>query len=319
MSELEHFKKSIDLRSFAASRGYVRDKRESSENCTVMRAPNGDKIVIIVAQKSGDWVYYSVRDDRDNGTIIDFLQWRGGGSLGEVRKILRAWSGGSVKHEDFGPPLLPVSRDRGAVLTAWGRATPCVSLPYLTSRGLGPEVLALPNFLDRVRVDQRGNALFPHFDGAGLCGFEIKNQRFTGFATGGTKGLWFSLVVGEVKSLVLCESAIDALSFHVLNATEGARYMSTGGALNPLQPALLRSAMEKLPVGASVLLAFDRDAGGEKLVEAVRAVAPSSAELRRVHPPEGMGKDWNDYLKLTRGLRAAERAPEPDGASGPGF
>jgi hypothetical protein len=36
-----------------------------------------------------------------------------------------------------------------------------------------------------VRIDSRGNAVFPHFDGAGLCGYEIKNQRFTGFAAGG--------------------------------------------------------------------------------------------------------------------------------------
>jgi len=39
-----------------------------------MRHPDGDKIVIARNDTSGAWVYFSVRDDRDNGTIIDFLQ-----------------------------------------------------------------------------------------------------------------------------------------------------------------------------------------------------------------------------------------------------
>jgi len=39
-----------------------------------MRHRDGDKIVIARNDTSGAWVYFSVRDDRDNGTIIDFLQ-----------------------------------------------------------------------------------------------------------------------------------------------------------------------------------------------------------------------------------------------------
>jgi hypothetical protein len=77
--ELERFKTEIDLIAFAASRGYVRDGRESSQNCEVMRTSNGDKVVIVkhIDNKGAEhWVYYCVRDARDNGTIIDFLQWR---------------------------------------------------------------------------------------------------------------------------------------------------------------------------------------------------------------------------------------------------
>ncbi|MEW6659306.1 MAG: DUF3991 domain-containing protein [Thermodesulfobacteriota bacterium] len=43
-----------------------------------------------------------------------------------------------------------------------------------------------------VRVDQRHNTLFPQHDKDSLCGFEIKNQGFSGFAPGGVKGLWYS-------------------------------------------------------------------------------------------------------------------------------
>ena len=306
-NELEKFKTGVNLSEFAASRDYELDRLESSKRCAVMRHPNGHKIVIIRHKKSGDWVYYSPHDDRDNGTVIDFLQNRGGGSLGEVRKTLRAWLGGSrpvgVQLPAFVRDLLPVSRDRAAVIKEWERARRCLSLPYLTSRGLGPDVLALPRFAGCVRVDQRHNALFPHYDKDGLCGFEIKNKGFTGFAPGGTKGLWFSKAESTDRQLVLTESAIDAISWHVLHCDElWTRYMSTGGALNPQQPALLRGAMEKLPAGAVVLLAFDHDEGGENLVDEVRAIAPAGRELRRVLPDVGTGKDWNEMLKYRLGL-----------------
>ena len=42
-----------------------------------------------------------------------------------------------------------------------------------------------------------------------------------------------------------------------------ARCMSTGGELNPQQPALLRGAMEKVPEGSVIILGFDLDEGGE--------------------------------------------------------
>ena len=300
--ELERFKTGVNLSEFAAARGYALDRRESSLNSAVMRHPDGDKIVI-ARNENGDWMYFSVRDGGDNGTVIDFIQKRTGDNLGQVRKTLRAWSGSarpSVPEVAFVRDLFPVTRDRAAVMAAWERARACLALPYLTSRGLGPEVLGLPIFAGCVRVDARQNALFPHYDREGLCGFEVKNRDFTGFAAGGIKGLWYSKARATDNRLVLTESAIDAVSFHVLQGDDRTRYMSTGGSLNPQQPALIRGAMEKLPPGGVVLLAFDNDEGGEKLTEEVQAFAPSGREVRRVLP-EG-GKDWNQVLKTRLGL-----------------
>jgi len=268
----------------------------------VMRHPNGDKIVI-ARNENGDWMYFSVRDGGDNGTVIDFIQKRTGENLGQVRKTLRSWSGSarpSVAEAAFVRDLFPITRDRAAVMAAWEQARTCLSLPYLTSRGLGPEVLSLPLFAGCVRVDARQNALFPHYDREGLCGFEIKNRDFTGFASGGVKGLWYSRAKTTDARLVLTESAIDAMSFHVLQGNVWTRYMSTGGSLNLQQPALLRGAMEKLASSGVVLLAFDLDEGGEKLAEEVRAIAPAGRDVRRVMP-EG-GKDWNQVLKNQLGL-----------------
>ena len=111
------------------------------------------------------------------------------------------------------------------VMAACAQARACLSLPYLTSRGLGPDVLGLPIFAGCIRVDARNNALFPHYDREGLCGFEVKNLNFTGFAPGGVKGLWYSRAKTTDARLVLTESAIDAMSFHVLQGDAWTRYM----------------------------------------------------------------------------------------------
>lgn len=302
MNELERFKNSINLTEFAASRSYTLDRRESSRASAVMRHPNGDKI-IIAQSEGGDWIYFSVRDDRDNGTIIDFLQHRGGGSLGDVRKILRNWLGTSlpvVPVGDYIPQLLPMSHDRAATVMAWAQASFRVAVPYLMGRGLDAKLLENERFVGRYRIDKRGNVLFPHYDKEGLCGYEVKNKGFTGFASGGTKGLWYSLCKTTDNTIVFIESAIDGMSYHALKPDLFARYMSTGGTVNPQQPALIRAAVEKMPRGSVVVLAFDHDEGGEKLVEAVQALIPSGLDIRRPLPK--VGKDWNDELKNKLGL-----------------
>src|SRR5580658_6086196 len=91
-AELESFKISIDLRSYAASQGYVLDSRSSCRGSAVMRHENGDKVVIR-RDIDSHYVYFSVRDDGDHGSIIDFVQRRLKLSLGDVRKELRQWLG----------------------------------------------------------------------------------------------------------------------------------------------------------------------------------------------------------------------------------
>ena len=303
-SELEQFKTDVVLPELAAARGYALDSRASSRNSVVMRHPDGDKIIIARYEGTTHWVYFSVRDDRDNGTVVDFLQNRGAGSLGLVRKTLRDWLGTTRPSSQlplFVKELQPVSRDRAGVIAAWEMAEACAALPYLTGRGLGPDILALPLFAGCVRVDRRNNALFPHYDKEGLCGFEVKNKGFTGFASGGVKGLWYSQAKTTDSRLVLVESAIDGLSFHTLQGDPFTRYMSTGGELNPQQPVLLRGAMEKLHPSAVVVLAFDDDEGGEKITKEVEAVAPAGRKLVRMKP-DGV-KDWNQVLKNKLGLK----------------
>jgi hypothetical protein len=69
-TELENFKTRIDLRIYAAGQGYQLDRKESWRGSSVMRHPVSDDKVIIKRGMDGHYVYFSVRDDRDNGTMI---------------------------------------------------------------------------------------------------------------------------------------------------------------------------------------------------------------------------------------------------------
>jgi hypothetical protein len=118
-SELESFKTSIDLRAYAAGQGYQIDKRASWRGTAVMRHPVSNDKVVIKRSLDGHYVYFSVRDDRDNGTIIDFVQFRQRQSLGAVRKELRPWIGmPPVPVPEF--PVLPkTEKDRIKVEAAY--------------------------------------------------------------------------------------------------------------------------------------------------------------------------------------------------------
>jgi hypothetical protein len=160
----------------------------------------------------------------------------------------------------------------------------------------------LDRFIGRVRMDDRGNAIFPHFDQDGLCGYEIKNAGFTGFASDGSKGLWLSNERPEDNRFVTCEAAIDALSHAVLFPDDRARYASIGGKPNPQQPELIRSAIARMPAGGEIVAAMDADAEGRKLAEIVRRAVELSGrgDLRfAIHEPS-IGKDWNDVLRTKR-------------------
>lgn len=309
--ELEDFKTRINLSEFAASKGYHLDRKASSRNSAVMRHEKGDKI-ILARGMDGHWIYFSVVDDTDNGSVIDFLQNRGGGNLGEIRKTLRNWvpaSGlsGVARGEDslpvFALDLEPITKDLAQVRANYHRCVETSSHPYLENvRKIPREVLNSERFAGRILRDERTNTIFPHWNRDGICGFEIKNDNFTGFSPGGEKGFWCSRAQDGDRILVITETAIDALSYETLKGSEGMRYLSTGGALSPLQIDLLKAAFKKLPEGGQIILALDHDEGGEMLKTKIKALfqehdGETPSLSLEVAQPETPGEDWNDVLR----------------------
>jgi len=302
-SELESFKTRIDLRAYAAGQGYELDARSSWRGTSVMRHPLTNDKVVIKRGMDNHYTYFSVRDDRDNGSIIDFVQFRQGISLGAVRKELRPWIGQAPVPVPVFAALPKSERDRAKVETAYARMQDAITgHPYLEqNRAIPGGILSLDRFAGRIRIDERGNAAFPHFDQDGLSGFELKNAGFTGFSSGGSKSLWLSHEFPTDNRLVFCESAIDALSHAVLfpDIQNQTRYASIGGKPSPQQLELIRATVARMPVDSEIVSAMDADAEGAKLAEIIRrAVELSGRHDLRFTLQEPFGhKDWNDALR----------------------
>jgi hypothetical protein len=137
--------------------------------------------------------------------------------------------------------------------------------------------------------DRRGNAVFPLLRRENTpVGAELRGagpQPWRGMAPGSQKDLgYFSVQAQDTTMVILCESAIDAISCWLLHPSS--LCLSTSGARpNPRWfPALLSQRL-------AVYCGFDADATGDAMAEQMIVLHPS---VRRLRPSQ---HDWNDVLK----------------------
>lgn len=317
--ELETMKR-LPINQVAAAFGYRVDRKKSSRHSAVMQSEAGDKIVCSTSRVDGHGVFFSIADNA-SGSVIDLVQKLTGGNLGQVRRELRPLlAPGALPNElDLsGGELRPVAPDLLGVLSRFSAFEPLDGAHgYLSKdRRIPGDLIASPRFAGRIRHDPaRGGVIFPHYgspDGSRdrvLTGYEIRGPDVNVFSKGGRKGLWPSNAFDEDERLCICEGSIDALSYAILRMDLAVtRFVSIGGQLNPEQPALITSAIERLPCG-EVTLAIDNDEGGDLLSQKLLQIFERSGRSDlsvRVDVPETRGADWNQVL-----LDKSAAAPEP--------
>ncbi len=157
------------------------------------------------------------------------------------------------------------------------------------NRAITPSLIQSLIASGRLYADTRGNAVFLMLGkenkpvGAELRG--TGSLPWRGMAPGSHKDLgFFSVLPGLATTVVLCESAIDAISCFLLHPS--ALCVSTSGARpNPRWlPALLSQ-------GLPVYCGFDSDSTGDLIAQHLMALYPVVGRLRpTLH-------DWNDLLK----------------------
>jgi hypothetical protein len=151
---------------------------------------------------------------------------------------------------------------------------------------------------ESVYADARGNAVFLHLDARGKpVGAELRGTthvQWRGMARGSRKAAgYFAVGPADPHELVLCESAIDAISCSALRPT--ARALSTAGACP--HPAWLN---DTLAAGRPVYCGFDADEAGEN---AARLMIARHPEIARLRPAT---HDWNDDLASRRPALASQ-------------
>jgi hypothetical protein len=138
-------------------------------------------------------------------------------------------------------------------------------------------------------ADARANAVFLLLDAAAVAvGAELRGATalaWRGLAPGSRKDRGFFWISPAThRAIVLCESAIDALSCHALHPDY--RCLSTSGA-RP-DPAWLPALLAQ---GLPLYCGFDADPTGDAMARRMHALHPS---LLRLRP---LAKDWNDLLR----------------------
>lgn len=232
---------------------------------------------------------------------LKFINWNecsgGGGAIDLVIHLKKydfktavLWLSGlfpSARIENFigiertrNPTLLTPQRDDSQLHR--------VTRYLVTVRHIEPWLVKLLIDSGTLYADARANAVFlllgkeKRVVGAELRG--TTSLPWRGMAPGSRKDLgYFSIQGCKTTNVVLCESAIDAISCFALHPN--CTTISTSGA-NP-NPAWLKSLINE---GCTVFCGFDSDYTGDKLAEKMIQLHPPVKRLRLAK------HDWNDLL-----------------------
>jgi hypothetical protein len=156
-------------------------------------------------------------------------------------------------------------------------------------RGLPTEMLEPIIASGTLYADARANAVFLlHNEHSFPVGAELRGTSgcaWRGLAPGSQKDLGcFSIPAEPLPRIILCESAIDAISCLALHP--GHRCLSTAGARpNPLW---LRALLDR---GCQIYCGFDADPTGDAMARALIGLHPA---VQRLRPSQ---HDWNDVLR----------------------
>jgi hypothetical protein len=237
--------------------------------------------------------FFNWNEARGGGGAIDLAMHLIGTSFSEALDWLAhlpsASQGGILRPSPSDQPARARHRQPPALPTPVADALPTV-LRYLNRQRRLPLDL-LCSLIDSgdLYADRRANAVFILRDdhnspvGAELRGTGPRCWR--GMAPGSRKDRgYFALAPLRADAVMLCESAIDAISCRVLHPN--ALCVSTSGARpNPAWVPTL------IATGLPVYCAFDTDPTGQRMARAMIVHHPT---VQRLCPP---AHDWNDALR----------------------
>lgn len=252
----------------------------------------GDDTLVVFKGRGNDWMYFNSHDDRDKGSVIDWMKNRvnSGRIVGiEQQPGRNVWQTVNDHFraylnlpEDQRPKLElpPIS------ITAPGEkfhsiytkdCRPLENTAYLESRGITKSTIQNPQFAGRIlnqlhTVQKEGmpaktfvNTAFPAYHEGRVVGLELKGEGYKGQAPESefSRSLWLSkLPEGRPAAhMVVAESALDALSYAQMHPGEKALYASTAGVLTQNKIFEMKRLLseERIP---GIRAAFDNDTQG---------------------------------------------------------
>ncbi|RYC66515.1 toprim domain-containing protein [Spirosoma sordidisoli] len=280
---LDDYRREIDLVVFLEQEGFrVKTTKGSRHSKWVtMEQPDTDRHLIVSRKQNGEYRYYNPSDDFDKGTVIDFVAGKKHYDLStkkgwrEVADYLNDYLGRPThqQHTVHQQPTEEVKRSRA--VAQYFRMEPLTDTRYLESRGIRPETLSSFPFSQRIfnqtytSEDNKfstTNTVFPLENGNGMLGLVVRNDSFNQIRGSKDDGVWVSNVdpTRLPKELFICESPIDALSYHELHPPAQPHervYVSLAGTPSYAQPLTVQRLISRLRP-ERILLGNDNDPSG---------------------------------------------------------
>jgi carbonic anhydrase/acetyltransferase-like protein (isoleucine patch superfamily) len=328
--ELDHFKRDIDLVRYATQQYGYTVAAEGKQGQWHHLEKGSEKLLVTNAKGQEYPLYKNLHDERDAGSIIEFVQARGEGrngpglNLGEARKELRTYLGEvgaevaarpmPLQHPERAPAVvLPPTateeeRREALVRQVLGAERGLTDRSYLHGRNITNETIDNPAFQGRIFTAQDNrhqNTAFPYYSENGIAQVSSKNQepgapKWDRFIEGVPKeGVWVSKPTEgagtKVDRIVLSESPIDSLSYHQLNHRAGGPntlYIATGGTPTERQSELIQKIIDRQEP-REVVMANDRDPSGVRYnINYLNDLSPSrkTGQIGAIDAPESASR-----------------------------
>lgn len=254
LKTFSEFRSTISIIEIATANGYTIDKSSGLKWPVLENEVLGDKIIIVNAKNPANQGYWNAHNDKDRGTLINFVENRLGSlfphnslksDISNVNAILYSFL-------NLPPPERKGLR-RFAKKISNNKVTSFFKLPeglrpldnpeYLLQRGISKNTLAaFQAVIKNVKsgpTNSFDNIAFPYFDKVGnIVGFEVRNKRFKKMEPGSNRSIavWHSKVpTNHLEKVILTESPIDALSYFQLKGKEypvqNTLYVAFGGSV----------------------------------------------------------------------------------------
>lgn len=265
---LDDYRREIDLVTFLEQEGFrVKTSKGSRHSKWVtMEEPDSGRCLIVSRKQSGEYRYYNPSDDFDKGTIIDFVAGKKHYDLStkkgwrEVADYFNDYLGRPTHHLHTvqQQPSEEVKRNRA--VTQYFELEPLRDTRYLESRGILPETLSSFPFGQRIfnqtftneeKTFRITNTVFPLENENGMLGLVVRNDGYNKIRGSKEDGVWVSNIdpTRPPKEVFICESPIDALSYHQLCPPvqpHERMYISLAGTPSHTQPLTVQRLVSRL-------------------------------------------------------------------------
>lgn len=290
--QLADYKQDIDLVQFLESEGFAKDRRRSTRRWPVLENAEGRKLIVGHNQNTSEYFYFNPEDRRDRGTVVDYVVgklhvdtstkegWQQlheyiGRYTGDLSHVLANQAASAVESQ----PAKEATRSKA--MSHFFRLDPFTNTDYLMEkRGLSVDTIGHRAFIGKIFnktfVSKKTgetviNTVFPMESEQGTTAILLKNDSPTGLVNGHTWGerlesIWVSNMPHshQPKEMLICESPIDALSYHQLHPPKepyDRLYVATGGQPSSLQPLTVQRLIDRVKP-EQVILAHDNDNSG---------------------------------------------------------